>query len=279
MVQIINMPAKRSIGQAIGEGIGAGFNQGISTALEEHSYGKKLGMQAKYQDMLEAQKQRRDDVNVWKAAEGAATYVGAPEMQGFFAAGQKVDKNFISNFLKNTTQEEKDQAKLHFMDHAAGGGQGQPPLAQTGGSEGKGQSAIQSGNINPQTNATNAQKQATMAPNNPLVLQDRQGQMTQPRANMMPPNAVPTTTAPQTASDEDRFIDIGGVKRVKSLDLAQTPEERRTFWERTSKTPAEARAKEHAWTELEKLKETKKRSRDSSKKTNKLKMMNTNILL
>ena len=276
MVQIIQMPQKVSPMERFTEGLAQGFTEQRAEQREE----KKMGLEYQYKTMLEDRKEKKNDYYIMQAAESIARAKKVPNSVGAIAAMIKLHPEAAIQMINNNTPEDWASMDEQVVQHAAGAHEQNNQTGQTGkvGTGNNQQSNITSGNINPQTNATNAtnaqnpQNQLTAAPVNPMVLQDRNNQMNQLGANMMPSGPIPVNrqanngqtpqnNAPMTnapmMNDEDRFVTIGGVKRVKSLDLAQNDAERQTFWERTSKTPAEARAKAHAWNEQEKLKTNK----------------------
>lgn len=194
MVQIIEMPRKRSIGEAIGQGLGEGFSRGVDAALQDISYEKRLSIQARQQMMLEEQREAKQDQKIWKAANVMAFSKGYPDTAAALFSMEKASPGFLAKVNDQWAPNDWVRLDEHLRQYSSDdqinrsqgdGAANPPPLAQTGGAQVVGaqnaRSAIQSTNINPR---------------DPLI---NQQQMTQPGPNMMPPNPFPDVNRARTA--------------------------------------------------------------------------------
>ena len=189
MVQIIQMPQKRTIGQAIGEGFGEGFSRGVDAALQDISYEKRLNLQSKQQLMLEEHREARQDQKILRAATVMAESKGMPDVAPALFSMEKASPGFLAKVNDQWAPADWKNLDQHFKEYSQDQinrtqQQQPPPVAQTGGNQANQQqatrSAIQSTNINPR---------------DPLI---NQQQMTQPGPNMMPHSPFPDVNRART---------------------------------------------------------------------------------
>lgn len=228
MVQIIEMPRKRSIGEAIGQGLGEGFSRGVDAALQDISYEKRLSIQARQQMMLEEQREAKQDQKIWKAANVMAFSKGYPDTAAALFSMEKASPGFLAKVNDQWAPNDWVRLDEHLRQYSSddqinrsqgGGTANPPPLAQTGGAQVGGaqnaRSAIQSTNINPR---------------DPLI---NQAANVQPGANMMPPSPFPDVNKARAnqAIEQTQVQPQGQTQQIANEPIQmgrvqeQTPEE------------------------------------------------------